>query len=376
MNVDKAVTIRPPSTALLCVNSEDAKSYDSQFFRVDNNNPANIYINKQKPLMFGYMSRVALIEVNFEWSTPNVNETNNTLTLAIWDNTTNTLDGYRRIFITPGFYTLPELCKEIEAALNATVSLVFGYNLSWKVRWGQLVGTPTQLTKNFSINIELTDTDPTPRAAFQIVSSKVRRDAADTGGQGTLDATIDDITYMTGLAPVINFINLTSVPVQPYYNVIESAYPSLSYTPFVDIVSNLLTKNQNVSDDTTTKEGKNSILTRLYLSNQEIVQRAVTAVYDTPVIPGDPQSGDLLSSADNAIGVRPFTFRREFATPKQISWNRVENIDLIDLRVLDRLGNILFITPTAVTDEFATNQYIVTIGNDSDFQFTVSVTEA
>lgn len=371
---DKAITIRPPSTALLCVNSEDAKSYDSQFFRVDNNTPANIYINKQRPLMFGYMSRVALIEVNFEWSTPNVNDTNNTLTLAIWDNTTSTIDGYRRITITPGFYTLPELSKAIEDGLNGSVSLVFGYNLSWKVRWGELVGGLP--TKNFSINIELTDTDPTPKAAFQIVSSKVTRNAADTGGQGTLQGKTDDITYMTGLSPVTNFINFSTGPTQQYYNVIESAYPNMSYTPFVDIVSNLLTKNQNVSDDSTTKEGKNSILTRLYLSNQEIVQRAVTAVYDTPVIPGDAQSGDLLSSSDNAIGVRPFTFRREFATPKQISWNRVENIDLIDLRVLDRLGNILFITPTAVTDEIVTNEYIVTIGNDSDFQFTVSVTEA
>jgi len=363
---DTTITIRQPSTALLCVNSEDARQFDNNGFRLDNNTPADVYINKQRPLMFGYMSRVALTEVNFEWSTPNVNETNNTLTMAIWNNDTNVIVGHIRIIVPIGFYTLPELCKEMEKKLNVEFSNMFGFTMAWKVRWGQITGVvPSVFTKNFSITIELIESNGLNVASFQIISSKINI--------SIYRAKKDDLTYMTGLTPVNKFKNLNF----PYYNVVQSGYPSMQYTPFVDIVSNLLTKNQNVSDDCSTKAGLNSILTRLYLSNDQIVQRTVTAQYSTPSpIQGDPQSGNLLTSADNAIGVRPFTFRREFATPKQISWNRVENIDVIDLRVLDRLANVLYITPTIREEEFMINQNYVIIGNDSDFQFTVSVTEA
>lgn len=376
---DTTVTIRQPSTALLCVNSEDARLFDNNGFRVDNNTPADVYINKQRPLMFGYMSRVALTEVNLEWSTPNVNETNNTLTIGIWNKATNTLNGYRRITLLPGFYNLPEICKAIEFQLNNSVSNVFGYDLLWKVRWGQMTNIPAIFTKNFSIFIELNDNDT--GAGFQIVSSKVQRPTSQTGLALPLPAKIDDLTYMTGLTAIANFTpigNIPGVQNKSFYTFIESAYPSMQYTPFVDIVSNLLTKNQQVSDDCSTKAGLNSILTRLYLSNQEIVQRTVTAQYSiqSPAVSGDAQSGALTSSTDNAIGVRPFAFRREFANPKQISWNRVENIDVIDLRVLDRLGNVIYVTPTGIKMQTDVNEFLVQIGNDSDFQFTVSVTEA
>lgn len=370
---DTTVTIRPPTTALLCVNSDDAKQFDAQSFRIDTNNPASIYINKQRPLMFGYMSRVALTEVNFEWSTPNVNETNRTLTIAIWNNLTNVIVGYIRIELQIGFYTLPELTKAMEIQLNQLYNTVFGFNVIWKVRWNQLVGVvPTSFTKNFSISIEMNHTAAISRAAFQIVSSKIFRPANQTE-EGILNAQIDDLTFMTGLTALNEIRGLAF----PYYNIVQGGYPSMSYTPFVDICSNLLTKNQNVSDDSTKKAGQNSILTRLYFSNQEIVQREVTAQYQTPLpISGDPQSGPLSSSTDNAIGVRPFTFRREFSTPKQILWNRVENIDVIDLRVLDRLGNLIFITDTSVTAQIGPGENFVELGNTTDFQFTVSVTEA
>lgn len=374
---DRTLTIRQPTTALLCVNSEDAKQFDNSGFRVDINTPASVYINKQRPLMFGYMSRVSLTEVNFEWSTPNVNETNNTLTVAIWNSFGNVLEGYRRITLAVGFYTLPELTKALEQQLNAFVGSVFGYQLVWRVRWGQIaIGTPPFLTKDFSINISVIDNaPPSATGAFQIVSSKIARPSSQTGGQEFLEAKKDDLTYMTGLTAINNIPGLPS----PFYNYIRGGNPTMAYTPFVDIISNLLTKNQNVADDSSRKEGTSSILTRLYLSNQEIVQRTVTAQYSTqsPAVAGDPQSGALTTSADNAIGVRPFSFRREFSNPKVISWNRVENIDVIDLRVLDRLGNLLYITPTTFSvPGGGGGENIVQFGNDSDFQFTVSVTEA
>jgi hypothetical protein len=73
----------------------------------------------------------------------------------------------------------------------------------------------------------------------------------------------------------------------------------------------------------------------------------------------------------NIVGVRPFFLHKEFNTPKVISWNTTENVDIIDLQVLDRLGFPIYV------EQFNAqyNENVVTIGNTASFQFTIQATE-
>lgn len=370
--VERGTPIRYPSTALLCVDTEDGVSYNRDGFRIDNNVPSDIYINKGRPMMFGYMTRIALTEVNMEWTTPNVfggepveqqepnppltkyGPNNNTLTLNLWNTAADVDYGYARVYVPEGFYTLPEMCKALEAALQKYIPTIGDIETAWTVRWDN---------KDFSIIIET----GAPAAGFVIVSGTVAR--PQEAPLSNLPALQEDLTYMLGLTPVASQ--------EAFYVQIKSGYASMAYTPYIDIVSNLLTKNQNVADGDSNKRGRSALLARLYLSNTDIVPRTVSATYGPPAVEGDPQSGPLLSSTDNAIGVRPFVFRREFASPKQIQWNTTENIDIVDLRVLDRLGNVVYITPTnrTIKTEDETEEFVIIIGNTSDFQFTLQITE-
>jgi hypothetical protein len=321
--------IRYPSTALLCVNSSDAELFNKTTGeRIDNNYPNRVYINNNRPLMFGYMTRVALTEVNMEWDTPNVNPKNNTITIAVDNQTTGTQQVLRST-LTPGWYKPTELATALEAQLNADWA-TFLHAGAGEEPWSVTVDPKT---------LYVTIDALTPSApgdfddfAFYIVPCGAKNTA--------LPVLPLDLTNMLGLTP--------SQGSADYWTRITGGYASYQYTPYVDIISNLLTKNQNVADGDTTKQVVSSKLARLYLSNEELINR----------------------TEDNIIGCRPFVFRREFAMPKQIMWNTTENIDVIDISVLDFQGNPIYIRPI-----FESNLTTATIGDTADFMFSVQVTE-
>lgn len=383
--VEDGTPIRYPSQALLCVDSANTQVYQKPIYvggvlqnpstagvRIDDKTPAEIQVNKQSPLMFGYMTRVSLTEVNLDWSTPNVNEYNRYLTIAIWytpDEPVSdpTIVGYARISISQAFYTLPEICKDLDTSFNDTIPNlnvfgIAGVTLDWVVEWND------SLLNDYSISINLLPTLPNPEAKvyFQVVPSDIPRTAVTTEAPAVLTAVpaIDyDLTRMLGIIPT-----RPTAGAVPYGLYVVSRGTTMQYTPYVDIVSNILTKNQNVQDNDSSVRSVRNRLCRLYLAEEGCVARVVTATYQTP---GD-QTTTLLSSFDNAIGTRPFKINKEFKTPKVIQWNTTENVDIIDLSVLDYLGNPIYINPTFVSAEGGPGQVI---GNTADFQFTVQVSE-
>lgn len=321
--------IRYPSTALLCVNSADAEVFNrTTGERIDNNYPNRVYINNNRPLMFGYMTRVALTEVQLEWDTPNVNPLNNTITIAV-DNQTAGTQQVLRSTVPVGWYKPTELAAALETVLNADWATFLNAGAG-KEPWSVTIDPKTLYVTISAL------TPPTAGEwddfAFYIVPCGAKNTA--------LPVLSLDLTNMLGLTP--------SEGSADYWVSITGGYASYQYTPFVDIISNLLTKNQNVADGDTTKQVVSSKLARLYLSNEEIVSR----------------------TEDNIIGCRPFVFRREFSSPKQISWNTTENIDVIDISVLDFQGNPIYIRPI-----FSSNLTTATIGDTADFLFSVQVTE-
>ena len=340
---ENGTPIRMPSVALLCVDSNDATKYNSQGYATTIGTPSQIQINKQAPLMFGYMTRISLTEINLAWATPNVNERNNTLSIFVQG---EDMCGNYRIAVTQSFYTPSELAAAVKSALdNLDIN---SDNVVWDV-------THTPREAYFTISISgSTSGDPYVFNILPPNQSYTFTDTATSSGTGNVTpyAVEDDLTYMMGLTPA-------TTTEAAAYTTIKSGYASCQYTPYVDIVSTILTKNQNVRDNDSSLRNGASKLARVYLSepgakNQFTIDATGTAV-------------DC-----NIVGCRPFVIHREFQSPKVISWNTTENVDIVDLQVLDRLGYPIYIENRVVdSDVFDT----LIEGNTATFQFTIQVTE-
>ena len=353
---DKAITIRQPATALLLVNSDDQQLFDANGFRIDSTTPGRIYINNQRPLLFGYMTRLALTEMNIQWDTPNVNSSNNTLTMALYSATdvTPPVVGapiFTRVTLVPDFYQPTDLADFLETAINAS-SEVITAGFTFAVSYDQIEG-------DFTIQQTQVYPSANTRGYFKIFSSSAPLSV--TG----LTPLNDDILYCIGVQPV------TKPGVEPtgFYTQINGAYAPMLYTPYIDIVSNLLTKHQNVSDGNTASIYTSSKLARVYFSNETIINRHDDL--PTSVL------ASAVSSVCNTVGTRPITFRREFITPKQIQWENTENVDFIDIQVLDYKGQPIRIEEESITSSTTiTNGIVVSQTNNTSFQFTLMATES
>lgn len=350
---ETGTVIRQPSVALLCVDSDDQQKFDAQGFRIDSETPGRIYINKQRPLMYGFMTRLALSEMNVQWDTPNVNSSNNTLTIALYSATDATppvvaLQDYSRIEIVESFYSPDELATAIATALNADANVIAN-GLTFTC-------TYDDEQCNFAIVQTAAYVSGRLKGFFQIISGSAPRSL--TG----LDKLSDDLLYCIGMEA----INRDSVGnAVPYYSRFVGGLAPMLYTPYVDVVSNLLTKNQNVSDGSSSTIYTASKLARIYFSNEAIETRH-----------NDLESGGDVVSVCNIPGTRPCIFRREFRVPKQIQWNSTENVDAIDIQVLDYKGNTIVIQDIlTITPNPDTNGISVFESSNTSFQFTLQITE-
>ena len=317
-----ATPIRFPAVALLCVDSEDGYRFDNDGYRVDTNQPNRIYINRQRPLTFGYMTRVALTEVNMQWDTPNINDRNNSFEISIINTSGGPVASTEvTIQIDNGFYKPSELANAIEDALNTEADIITYLNVTGAGKPFTVSVDPTTL--------RMTIAQTTPIADFDSFAFSLLPPAK-------------------GTQNLLNVIGLLPFGQPQDYESVTGSYATYQYTPYIDIVSNYLTKNQNVSDGDTALNNTGQKLARIYLSNEAIEAR----------------------TDDNIIGTRPFVFRREFKTPKYITWNTTENIDVIDIQVLDYLGNPLFISPN---EEVVGND--ISYNNSAAIQFTLQVSE-
>jgi hypothetical protein len=345
--VENGTPIRYPSAALLCVDSTDTTKFSAAGFRIDETSPSQIYINNGRPLMFGYMTRVALTEMDVQWDTPNVNSRNNTITMRLFTATNATPNvvtplGYIRRTIDVDFYTHETLAAEVQAELNDDPLVIANFGVD---------AFEVDVSSDGGFVFDMNGAGAKypsgrPKGYFQFVSGDA---SSSITGFTSLQY---DLLYTMGITP--KDFKMT---------IYTGALAPMCYTPYVDVVSNLLTKNQNVTDGTSSKLVTTSRLARIYFSNEQIEDI-------TPVVTTNKDT--------NFIGTSPCFFRREFKFPKQIQWNTTENIDVIDISVLDFKGNPVLLE-TVVEDTTPTDD-ILNLGVYQDssntvFRFTVQVTE-
>lgn len=122
-SVDKATTIRYPSTANLMIDSQDGPKDSSGIVRL---NPWDFQIYKPQQLQNGFFTRIATSEVVLEWNNPNISAdlSSNILVFDI-SGVSHTID------FLPGFYTVEQLLlqmKELFDAVAAPVVMDINYN--------------------------------------------------------------------------------------------------------------------------------------------------------------------------------------------------------------------------------------------------------
>jgi hypothetical protein len=373
--------IRYPATSLFSVSTDDGFAYTPDTHElIEGPNPSNLIINKGRTILSGYLTRLALTETQIEWNVPNVNFNNRTLTIQIKD-LSGVVQTYARVILDPGFYSPAKLIRDLEAEINTNPDLIAFYNSVgvtgpyFEVFLADESGNPVITATSTPSSTTVIKPTNVPRVGirlrpgaevesrFNLISSQA--DTTITGKRKEYNDLLDMLGWTTSTGGIKS------------YTAYIGGFASFQYTPYIDLVSQTLTKNQKVSDVDSSSSPLPNKLARIYLSNEDIKPFYAEATYDT--------SGNMIGWDDDIIGTRPFTFRREFKYPKQIQWNTQQNIDLVELQILDYKGQFLPIN-------FRSNDVLETIDpstgepyprplcthdvpNFAEFRFTLHVSE-
>lgn len=115
-------------------------------------------------------------------------------------------------------------------------------------------------------------------------------------------------------------------------NQIESSeYPNFLYTPYIDILSDVLTNYQTVKDTNTSTFKPKGLIARVYLSG----------------------NGNVQSTAPtSALGTQPFVVTADLNSPKVIKWTPDVAVPNIDFQLRDCYGDLIPTTEDGYNTEF------------------------
>jgi len=285
-----AVTVRPSSTALFCVDSADRyASYQARASAPSG--PYDFVISKNESLLNGFFKRIALTEVVFPYYIPNINSKTDMIQFS--DN-----GGPLQTITIPagGFYSPATLASTLQGLL-ITASGNAGFTVSYK-------------NGVFAFATNNTDTLAFARGNY--------------GGLGARlgEFQLYDLLNLSG--PGVNGQTVASTT-------LTSGVTRCRYTEYIDIVSSQLTYNQDLKDGSSDPIVRDSIA-RIYIEDET-----------SPVIPVyNSTTSAVVMTQDTAIpGTYPFTIYRKFPLPKQIMWNNRQPLGNLTFQVYDDKGQPL-----------------------------------
>jgi hypothetical protein len=334
----------PLSDAIFTVDTRDGLKADSSgYIQIGSGTVYDINIYKNQQLFSGAVQRVALTEINMPWVCPNVNEYNNVLYL------TPEIGDEFEMTLSTGFYTPEELANAIESVLNGAV--VFGSS-SWVVSYNDNLPINIINFKSFKI---LNNDDK----KFKINPKYGQSKGYGTNLDGSKVLRTDTLATMTGLAgnnPII-----APGATSQFSSTWIGGYASMLYTTYIDIVSSILCKNQNVRDTSTSNFTGQNILARIYIAPEGYTKT-------------ENEDG-----SSNILGTRPFHLHYNFPVPKEIQWNQDEFLPSCNIRIQDMFGNVLF-NPNSLSVSYPadepTNPASIFCGISNWVQLTMFISEA
>lgn len=283
--------IRPPASAEFVMDSLDR--YTDPFQRLTGTIPANDFLlSRQQALLYGYFTRLAITQILLEYRVPTITPRNNTLVL-----TTSPAQNIYTVTLDTGYYNETTLAAEIQTKVLA------------------LPGNP------------FAGFTATAGNAFGGIT------LACAGVQFLVDAQYDNIVdHIYNASRTAITVGATNENLTIAGNTQVLQAPQLSYTRYIDLVSDRLTKFQRVKDGTT-KSPKNqtAIVARMYLTA--------------------PNSSDPIT-ATTGVGSLPFNLCIDYNTPKHIKWSPNEALNELDFRLYDEFGDLLYWDADVAPTEF------------------------
>lgn len=287
---EQAITVRPSSTALFCIDSADRyASYNDRALAPST--PYTFQISKNEALLNGFFKRIALTEVVFPYYIPNINSKTDQILLSI-------NGGALQVITIPtgGFYTPQVLAGTLEAQLVAA---------------GLAAATVQYSGGVFAFATNTVDTIAFARGNFGGLGARLN------------EFQLYDLLNLSG--PGLNGLQTAST-------LIISGTTRCRYTEYIDIVCSQLTYNQELKDGSSDPIVRDMIA-RIYIEDEtsNLVPLYQTAAPAGPVMPYDTV----------LPGTYPFTIYRKFSMPKQIMWNNSQPIGNLKFEVYDDKGQIL-----------------------------------
>lgn len=301
---ENGVSIRFPSSSVFAMSSAD-RYRNIQERRSETTTPFRFTIQKNESLLNGFFTRLALTEVRFPWTLPNISSKAGTNKIGI-DVSGGGIITSGIITVPDGFYTPAELATEITTIwniANPSYTILLDYSNSQ----GYFV---------------LDTTNP----AYYV---RIYPDPANTTNFKQL---FDIMSWDSG-ASSFGFVAGALK---------KSSVVSLRWTDYIDIVATQLTYNQDLKDSSSAQVVRD-VLCRLYLDETMISDASymntsiVSTTNGTPATITTPLPG--YGAREN--GVRPCIIYRQFQTPKYIKWNKVQPIGQVTFEIFDDQGRAL-----------------------------------
>jgi hypothetical protein len=320
--------IRPPSTSLLCIDSED-RNQTLTVSRTIPSSPYTFNITKNESIMNGFFTRIGVTEVVLPWVIPNINP--KTAQISVTVQVGGGANVTRLLTLNPSFLRPSELAAVIQAGIrtlyNDTPTMA-GFTMVY----GAL---PVQVGGNALNNSNV--------PAFEY----------NTNVAGTLIA-FQSVPYNTAAYPyppntkqlfdILGFFNVENT------TLLQIGTGGLTYcTPirYVDVISSSLTYNQSLKDGMSQQIVRDT-LCRIYISGQN--NQSTVSCTDPTFCPP---------------GCAPTTIYRDFASPKLIQWLPNQPVPgYLSFEVLDDTG-----APLEESDAFSGG------ANKTDWSITLQVTE-
>lgn len=289
---DSALTQRAASTAILAIDSEDRfRDYDDARLVVGRNrSPYEYTITKNQSIMNGFFTRLAVTEVVFPWSLPNINVGTAPIKVTVASNMIPASTFLLELDL--GFYTPSQIAARLQTLVRNINPVTLGaFTMTYGVSSIGLVA-PTQLpifeydTNNLPAGVTIAF-EPLTAADDPFFSNPLRKQLFDLLG----------FSISPPGAP----------PAQQGNNVLDAngfgAQTYCQFTRYVDIVCTQLTANQALKD-TMSQTVARDVLCRVYVGDAQGVQSTVL-----------PSSATFCPP-----GCMPTIIYRNFSQPKQIQW--------------------------------------------------------
>jgi hypothetical protein len=322
-----------PPNAILAINSLDRYNTQAQpnlnvslEDQYENIGPPcnNFTLQSGGAFVYGYMEKIIVSQVQLQYNVPTViPQRNDTFLIFIQTPVQEEVD----IIIPWGFYTPDELAAIIQAKILQTNIAIYAPNFSVTYRTDGIRGG-------------FTFADPAESMTFYFPS--LGQIKAQTVLPNAVVSTILKTYRLLGMTQANSAANTS-------FEQISTTSINFLYTPYVDIISEVLTKYQNIKDTDSSYNKLNSIIARIYLNGV-----------------GIPQTLE----ANVSLGSAPFTIVQDLNSPKIIRWSPSESVYNIDFALRDQYGELLFFQDTDYEGNYVSPVY------NTEFQMTLLCAES